>query len=110
MKRTETVVAFLDRFCAGDVEGLAGLLADDLEFRGPLHRSRSREAYLDSLREAPPDKVEYEILEMTENQDSVAVFYEYKKTGGSFVIAQLCRFTGERIQSIDLVFDASSFR
>ena len=35
MSNGETAMAFLKRFCAGDIDGLVALLADGLRFRSP---------------------------------------------------------------------------
>jgi hypothetical protein len=44
-------------------------------------------------------------LSVTENGDTVAVFYEYDKRDVTLTIAQLFRFTDRQISEIRLVFD-----
>ena len=53
---------FLRCFCAGDINDLVPLLADDLHFIGPFHRFSSSAAYLDSLKHDPPEKSDYRVL------------------------------------------------
>ena len=105
----EAALEFLRRFCAGDVEGLHPLLDEDLQFKGPFHSFTSRDGYLDSLRSDPPEKCGFRVLSLTENEDSVAIFYDYQKVDSTLTIAQLCRFRGEKISEILLVLDGRNF-
>ncbi len=102
----EIALEFIERFCAGDVDGLTPLLAEDLQFKGPLFRFDSRAAYLDSLR-GDLEKTGYQILSVTENEDSVSVYYDYDKPGGAMTIAQLFKFRDRIISELTLVFDPS---
>ena len=106
MIHVKTAMKFLECFCAGDVEGLAPLLAEGLRFRGPLHQFGSRDAYLDSLRNDPPEKCEYRVLSVTQDEDSVSVYYDYEKSEGFLTVAQLFRFKDQQISELLLVFDA----
>ncbi len=72
----ETAMAFLEFVCAENIEGLTFLLNESLQVSGPLHEFDSRTQYLDSLRADPPDPSNYQVLNVTEGEDSVAVFYE----------------------------------
>ena len=108
MSQRETALQFIKRFCAGDVAGLEPLLCEDLHFRGPWHRSDSRDAYLAVLCDDPPERCEFRLLSVTQADDSVAVFYEYRKADGSLTIAQLFHFRDDRISDITLVFDGRS--
>lgn len=49
MTHLDVALEFLDRFCAGDIDGLRPLLVEDLQFKGPLCHFDSREAYLNRL-------------------------------------------------------------
>lgn len=108
MSRRDAVRQFLQRFCDADVDGLEPLLAEDLQFSGPFYHFGSRFAYIQSLRDDPPEKCRYRILSLAESGDDVCVFYDYEKRGQSIVVAQLCRFKGEKIGEILLVFDGGS--
>lgn len=99
---------FLDRFCAADLDGLASLLAPNLQFRGTLHHYCSADAYLQALRNDPPEPCGCELLGVTEGGDAVAVSYEYRKPKGTLVIAQLVKIRQERISEMPAVFDAGN--
>ena len=108
--RQDAVRRFLQAFCEGDVDGLESLLAEDLQFSGPFHHFGSRFAYLESLRGDPPEKCRFRVLSITESGDDVCVFYDYEKAGQTITVAQLCRFKGDLIGEILLVFDSGSMR
>ncbi len=109
MNNRESAIEFVKRFCTGDVEGLAPLLADELKLKGPLFQFRSSSAYLDSLRKDPPVKGGYRLLSVTDSDDGVSIFYEYGKSEGAITIAQLFRFNDQKISEILLVFDGREF-
>ena len=100
---------FIQHFCAGNVDALAPLLADDLQFTRPLLQCSSRTAYLESLHTDPPEPSTYRILGVTDSDDTVAVFYDYEKPSGALAVAQQFRFKDGQIAEIFLVFDASGF-
>ena len=100
---------YLKRFCAGDIDGLEPLLAPNLRFAGTLNTYSSTSEYLDSLRGDPPEKCGYKVVSVTENEDSVAVFYEYQKLEGAVQIAQLFRIKDRKIDDMLLVFDGRDF-
>lgn len=109
MTNKDAALSYIDSFCHSDMAGLSELLADDLQFNGSLFQFHSRDEYLASLRENPPDESEYTILSITAESDSVAVFYLYEKPGQTPKLAQLFRFRGHKISHIDLVFDTRGF-
>ena len=106
MNNREVAMEFLRCFCSGDVAGLARLLADDLQFKGPYHQFRSSSAYLESLRSDPPEKTSYRVLSVTQGDDSVSIYWDYQKHDRTVTIAQLFRFRKQAISEILLVFDA----
>ena len=105
MKNREVALEFVRCFCAADVDGLASLLAEDLEFHGPFSQFSSRDAYLESLKSDPLEKSGYGVLIVTESQERVSIFWQYEKRDGAMTIAQLFRFQNEKISEILLVFD-----
>lgn len=109
MNNREMAMEFLSCFCAGDVEGLVPLLAKDLRFVGPFHQFDSRDAYLDSLRNDPPEKCGYWVLSVTESEDSLSIYWVYEKSDGDLTIAQLFKFRDQKISEILLVFDGRGF-
>ena len=105
MTKREVVLDFLKCFCDADINGLKPLLAEDLQFSGPFHHFGSRFAYLQSLKDDPPEKCRYRLLSLTESGDDVCVFYDYEKSGNTMTVAQLCKFKDQTIGEIVLVFD-----
>ena len=105
MTNREIALEYIRHFCAGDIEGLKPLLARNLKFSGTFHSFDSADEYLRSLKSDPPIKCQYRILSITENTDSVALFYEYEKPNGVMQIAQLFKMSKLQIDEILLVFD-----
>ena len=96
MTNLEVAMAYISCFCAGDIDGLEPILASDLSFIGTFHSYQSDIEYLDSLRADPPEKCGYQVLSVTENADSVAVFYDYIKTDRVIKIAQLFKIKDQK--------------
>lgn len=109
MTNREVAMEYLRCFCAGDIDGLEPLLAADLSFNGTFHEYRSREAYVGSLRLAPPEECRFEVLSVTESGDSVAVFYNYRKPDRIMTIAQWFKIQSGQIEDVLLVFDGRGF-
>ena len=109
MENREVAMEFLRCFCAGDINGLVPLLAEDLQFTGPFHHCSSSDAYLDSLKNDPPEKCGYRVLNVMEGGDSVSIYYDYEKSDGALTIAQLFTFKNRKIREILLVFDGRGF-
>ena len=105
MTNSEVATEFIRRFCAGDVEDLVPLLAEDLLFVGPLFQFDSSAGYLDRLRSDPPEPADYEVLNIAENSGTVSVFWNYIKSDDSVTIAQLFKLRDQIIAEILLVFD-----
>jgi hypothetical protein len=109
MTNRDLAMEYLKCFCAGDIDGLELLLAENLRFTGTFGTYSSALEYLDSLRGDPPDKCGYKVISVTENEDSVAVFYEYQKVEFVVQIAQLFRIKDQKIDDVLLVFDGRGF-
>jgi ketosteroid isomerase-like protein len=105
MRHREQALEFVRRFAAGDVDGLEPLLAEDLQLAGPYLQINSRADYLTALRSEPPERCGVRVLSVTDDGDTVAVFYDYEKRDVTLTIAQLFRFSDGRISEIRLVFD-----
>lgn len=97
---------YIQAFCAGDLDALREILADDLSFRGPLFEFTTAGEYLKSLEEHPLARSSYRIVSVLEDGQSAAVFWEYQKPDANMLLAQLFRSDGEKITEIVLVFDA----
>ncbi len=109
MTNRKVAMAFLKHFCAGDVDSMAPLLAEDLHFHGPFHQFRSSTEYLDTLKKDPPEKCGCRVLSVTENGDNVPISYDYGKSGGALTVAQLFTFKNQKISEVLLVFDGRGF-
>lgn len=109
MSNREMALEFVRRFCAGDINGLKPLLADDLQFSGPFHRFATRDAYLETLMREPLDDCGYRVLSVTEGDDSVSIYYDYEKPDRTVTIAQLCTIKDHEICKILIVFDGRGF-
>ena len=100
--------SFIERFCAGDVDGLEPLLAEDLRFTGPFLNFDTREGYLASLRQDPPLPSEHRLRAVLAHDGTVAVFWDHGR-GLDFVpMAHLFRVAGRRISEILLIFDTAA--
>ena len=108
MTNQTTAFAYLAAFCAGDVAGVEATLAEPFSLKGPLFSFNSKQAYLASLRRDPPQATRFELIEMFESGDAVAVFYDYIKPHARNTIAQLFRFRGGKIAEVMLVFDSAA--
>ena len=105
MRNLAVVHQYLDHFCDGNVDGVESTLAEGFRLRGPLFEFNSREAYIQSLRDGPLEKASYRILETSQGDDTVSVFYEYKKSSSTMVVAQFFRISENKIVETLLVFD-----
>ena len=110
MSKQELAIEYLRCFCDGNIDSLELLLSDDLKFEGTFHKFDSAAEYIHSLKNDPPVKAAFKVLSITENEDSVAVFYEYQKSQGSIKIAQLFKFKGQKIRDILLIFDGRNLK
>jgi len=93
-------MAFLQRFCQGDADGLAPPRDPALGFRGPLHRFSSAAQYLQSLRTDPPGRRAYRVLSVTEDAGTVAVFWACDGPGEVLLRARLFQVRNGRIAAI----------
>ena len=109
MENRQIAINFLECFCSGDIQGLATLLADDFQLTGPLYKFSSKDAYLESLADGPPEKCEYRVLSIMGSGDSVSIYYNYQKQAGAITIAQLFQLRNNKISEMLLVFDSSGF-
>lgn len=84
-------------FCAGDIDGLAPMLAPDLRFKGTLYQNASGGEYLKSLKYDPPGRCSYKILNITEGCDCASIYYEYENPDKLITIAQLFKIKNQQI-------------
>lgn len=91
------------------LENMEGILAENLIFEGPFHRSTSAKDYLDAIKENPPINVNYEMEEVFENENSVCFIYQFLKPGVKTRMAQTFEVYDGKIHKIKLIFDARAF-
>ena len=96
-------------FTTGNLDQLRHILADDLQFRGPLYSFDNANDYITSMKKDPPKDFEYEIIKTFKDSSSVCLVYKFSKTGVSTIMTQTFEVAGGKIKSILLVFDTSAF-
>lgn len=102
-----TAKTFVERFCAGQVERIEELLADDFRLKGPLG-AWSKQEYLAVLSRDRPRAGTARILSAVADGDDVALLYEHRHEGGSQVVGQTFRVAGGRIAKSLVVFDSGA--
>ena len=101
---------YMEIFYSGqDVGRLRALLSDELEFRGPLYRFQSADAYVDSLLADPPVGMTYRVVESFSTERSACLVYEFEKAGVRTPMVQLFKCSAGKIDAILLVFDTGDF-
>ena len=97
---------FIAAFCRCDLERVAQLLTEDFRFDGPLFKASSRAEYMAALEADPPDpRSSYKLLHSVEERGTVLLAYRFTKPAASMLIAERCRFRGDKISELTLVFD-----
>lgn len=91
------------------LEGIKKLLADELDFEGPLFKYQSADEYYQSLQASPPVGVTYELINEFENGSAACLVYRFLKPGIDTVMAQYFEVENGKISKIRLVFDAAKF-
>lgn len=108
MTPLELALVYMDcLFETGDFDHLRTYLDDNLRFEGPLYRYESADDYINALKRDPPDNFSYKILKTWSDQSSACLVYQFTKPGISTTMAQVFETSGDKIKSIQLIFDAS---
>ena len=105
MSNRAVALGFVRSFCSGDIEGVEATIAEDFELRGPLFEFNSKSSYIESLRSGGLEPGECDVLGVSEDGDTVAIFYTYNKASGRMTVAQFFWFANQRIVKTLLVFD-----
>lgn len=105
----DLALAFLDAFCAGDLDRLHSLFAEDVRVHGPFLAADSRAAYLAALAHDPPGDGVAEVLHASQDGESVALFYRYTTPRSSGLIGQWTQCQDGRITALTFVFDPQNF-
>lgn len=104
MPPRDVALHFLRSFAAGHVQQLAPLVAEDMRVWGTLHEYDSGAGYLKAL-EKDREPSDLQLISVTEDQNEVAVVYDYGKAQAKLRIAQLFRINAGLITEMYLVFD-----
>jgi diadenosine tetraphosphate (Ap4A) HIT family hydrolase len=78
-------------------------------FEGPFFEFDSAEAYMESLKTDPPEKVKYHLLESYEKDGSACLVYLFSKPGVQTPMVQIFHTAGDKIKKIQLMFDTGAF-
>lgn len=109
MQAKAIAIRYLELFCSGRVDELEPLLAPNLRFEGPFHRSETASDYLDALRKSPPKDCRFELLQSFEDQARTCLLFRFEKPEISVLMAQFFEVADGRITSMQLVFDGRPF-
>ena len=107
MSNRDVAFEYLDRFCDCDINAIESILDPDFTLDGPLFQFNSRAEYIAGLRADPPEPAEIQLVDVCEGENTVSVYYLYKKSAGTVTVAQLFRFQDGRIVGTLLVFDSA---
>lgn len=92
------------------LELMESILADDLDFKGPLNEFNSAKDYLESLTANPPQGMDFRIINEYENEDSVCLIYLFSKLGVETYMAQYFEIKDGKISKIRLIFDTNQLK
>lgn len=109
-KPIDLAVSYMNSFFGqAPLEEMNSLLADDMHFEGPFHKSSTAKEYFDTLKENPPEDVNYVLEKTYHDEHSVCLIYVFSKPGVETRMVQTFEITDEKISEIKLVFDTSAF-
>jgi hypothetical protein len=94
-----------------DEATLASILAEDVSFKGPQMATHSAEAFVDALRRMSPIWERNVVRAAFSDGDQVGIYYDFvtNTDAGSLPCFELLTFSGDRIKSIELLFDRAQF-
>ncbi len=111
MNKQNIALEFLKCFCSGNINALRTLLSEDFQFKGPFLQSNSRDEYITVLEKDKPEKCDFSVLKVFEDDEGVCIFYEYIKQESTVTIAQMnasvCRAVTASVIGIALHFGSS---
>jgi len=113
MKDPKTVaLAYIDACGRRDLDAVAQLLAPDLQFTGPNRSLSGATPYLAALRNIGPIWRGSEVKKAFVDGVEVCVLYDFvtNTEAGAIPCGEWLRVADERIASVRLFFDRSSFK
>ncbi len=96
-------------FSGKDLDRLYEILADDLEFNGPLATFDSAHDYISSVKADPPVLCKFRLLKTFEEGSFVNLVYEFSKPGLLTEMSQLFEVHEGKITRVKLIFDTAQF-
>ena len=110
IKPIELAEKYMESFFGkAPLETMESLFAEDLIFEGPYLNSKTAKDYLQALQKDPPVKVNYEMEEIFEKENSVCLIYQFSKLGLKTRMVKIFEVADGKICKIKLVFDTSAF-
>lgn len=111
MRPLELAQKYMDIiFSAEDYDQLKYILADDLQFRGPLYSFDTASDYIGAMQANPPTDFKYQILHSYEDDISACLVYRFSKPGVSTIMVQTFDIANNKIKGIRLIFDRHAFK
>jgi ketosteroid isomerase-like protein len=96
---------YFEAFQSADREAMEALLGDDFTFTSPYDDHIGRSAYFERCwPHAGSFRFRFPLKVFAEGDEGVVVYETEGKPGGTFHNAELFRFHGDRIRSIDVFF------
>jgi ketosteroid isomerase-like protein len=106
----EIAERYFDAWTSKDFETARGLLADDLEFRGPIDTFDNADALIESIKALSQILIRARRRAVVADADQVCVIYDLE-TGpvGTAPVAEWYRVRNDKIASLEAFFDARPF-
>jgi hypothetical protein len=100
-------LAYLDAVAKQAYGTVEGLLAEDLQFRGPASTRTSAQDFISALKRLGAIHVRNDVKRVFVDGDDVCLIYDFvtDTTAGALPTIEWLRFDGARIRSIDLYYD-----
>src|SRR5712692_9127561 len=115
-KTAELIGAYYDSWRDGissfDPAHLAAILADNLDFEGPIAGKRQgATGFIGGLRRFVEGlQAPIRFLQLVNSDDQAAALYDAVRPNGTMRFAEFFQVEGGRIQAIKLVYDAAQYR
>jgi hypothetical protein len=107
----EVVATYRKAFDSKDFKAARTLLADDLEFHGPIDTFHRADDFMASIQQLAPIIQRIEPRKLFVDGDDACLIYDMvtNTPAGTARIVEWYRVVGGRIKAIDAVFDARPF-
>jgi hypothetical protein len=98
---------YIETWAAGDREALGTLVADDVDFAGPMAAARGRDDFLDTVLPVSEQLTGLRILHVAGGgEDAVVIYAMDTEAFGTIPAAEHVRFAGGRLTWSRLIFDS----